>query len=133
MLKLKFDTVWVEVTRVGFGVDQFSLFDAAYPAPFGVFWCITVQGDGSLRRTEIYDTWVHEQVRRQGVARRILQTVKDNCDVVTTVGVKSEMGKAWVEAMGFKYDTSLAAWVLRCPRAKPPVITAPKKKGRRRG
>lgn len=131
--KPNFETCWVEIARVGFGVDQFTFFDRGYVAPLGVFWCISVHANG-LTRTEIYDTWVLEQARRQGIARRLLQSVKENADVVTTVGVKSEMGEGFVKATGFKYDKGLAAWILRCPRAPavPPVKPAPPRKRKRR-
>ena len=103
---------WVEVTKIGFGVEQFTLWSKSFHGPVGTVWVNRVGSKPVV--AQVIESYVPKWCRRLGVRTRLNQELFRYCDVIST-GPSEKEGRAFMKSQGYTQDTVTKHWRLSKP------------------
>ena len=107
-------TCWIDITRVGFGVEVYTCFSKGHFAPIGTAWIhASIDTIAKKNTADLLDIYVVKYARRTGVASLLIQEILKYYKVIFTSSGSKEGGKKFIESAGFKYMKSLHVWVLK--------------------
>lgn len=110
---------WVEITPIGYGCKQATLWVTGWPIPAGVVWFLAFDNEkaGTL---QVLHSYTLPEWRRKGVRSAIHQAMLDSTPgaLILTGSPSTESGEAWMKSQGFKKNSETSQWVLKPKGAK---------------
>lgn len=114
---MKFDArkYWVTWCMLRNGITQIYCMPEEWVIPVGFVWGLHIGGGNTGKlRFDVYDSYVPEKFRRQGIRSRINRAIFEEleCEVITTHDGSDAGGLAFLKHWHYHLDPSSGIWCL---------------------
>ncbi len=107
---------WIDVGKIGFGIEVLCCFDHDYALPVGTAWVIRF-GTENGPVAEVLDCYVPEWARSKGVATHMLSWLREGATLHTGHG-RTPAARKMMKKVGFRYGKTAGVWVAPQKKAK---------------